>query len=264
MEQAITFQDADGHKIAGVLAKPDGKTDRIAVLCHGFLSNKNSKTNKTLTDILVSQGVATFRFDFFGQGESEGPFEQITVTLAVQQALAALDFVKANGYRQLALVGSSFGGLVSILAAAKWSPLTCLALKCPVPDFPEMLQLEFGEDGMAQWKTTDTIPNVVPGGSGRIRLAYAFYEDCARHIGYDAAKAVTPPTLIVQGVQDEYVSSKQILRLSESLGGPNSVAWLPDADHHFSKPEDFELMTTLLGNWVADHLNPAATSAAAR
>jgi len=131
----------------------------------------------------------------------------------------------------------------------------CVALKCPVPDFPEMLNLEFGETGMAQWKATATIPNVVPGGSGRIKLSYAFYEDSLRHNGFDAAKMITAPTVIVQGAHDEYVPPRQIHRLSESLGGPNSVAWLPDADHHFSSPEDFHLMTTLLSNWVADHLN---------
>ena len=102
---------------------------------------------------------------------------------------------------------------------------------------------------------SDTIPNVVPGGSGRIKLSYAFYEDSLCYSGYDAAKAITAPTFIVQGAQDEYVPPRQILKLSESLGGPNSVAWLPDADHHFSKQEDFQLMTTLLSNWVSDHLN---------
>jgi hypothetical protein len=254
MEQAITFQDADGHNIAGVLAKPDGKADRIAVLCHGFLSNKNSKTNKTLTDLLLPQGIATFRFDFFGQGESEGPFERITVTTAVQQALAALDLVKARGYRKLALVGSSFGGLVALLTAAKSPKLSCLALKCPVPDFPEMLNLEFGDKGMAEWKKTGTIPNVVPGGSGRIRLSYGFYEDCTRHIGYAAAKAVAAPTLIVQGNADEYVPIHQSRHLADELSGKNVLVVLPGADHHFSNPEHFRKMTTLLAQWVADHL----------
>jgi len=255
MEQALTFKDPAGHTVSGILASPPDGSDRLAVLCHGFLSNKNSHTNKTLTERLLPQGIATFRFDFFGQGESEGPFERITVSLAVSQALAALDMMSSKGYRKLALVGSSFGGLVSILAAAKWPHFICLALKCPVPDFPEMLQLEFGEAGMARWKATDTIPNVVPGGSGRIKLSYAFYEDSLCYSGYDAAKAITAPTFIVQGAQDEYVPPRQILKLSESLGGPNSVAWLPDADHHFSKQEDFQLMTTLLSNWVSDHLN---------
>ena len=98
-------------------------------------------------------------------------------------------------------------------------------------------------------------PERGPGGSGRIKLAYAFYEDSLCYSGYDAAKVVPAPAIIVQGAHDEYVPPRQILKLSESLGGPNSVAWLPDADHHFSKPEDFQLMTTLLSNWVADHLN---------
>ena len=66
MEEALTFTDQDGHKISGVFAKPEKKTDRIALFCHGFLSNKNSSTNRALTDILVPQGIATFRFDFFG------------------------------------------------------------------------------------------------------------------------------------------------------------------------------------------------------
>ena len=264
MEEAMTFTDPDGHKISGILAKPEKKTDRIAVFCHGFLSNKNSATNRALTDILVPQGIATFRFDFFGQGESEGPFENITVTTALRQALAALDLVKAKGYKKIALVGSSFGGLVALLTAAKNPKLLCLALKCPVPDFPEMLKLEFGDKEMAEWKKTGTIPNVVPGAGGRIKLSYEFYEDCTRHSGYDAAKAVAAPTLIVQGSAYEYVPIHQCRRLSEALAGKCSLVVLPGADHHFSNPSHFTDMTTLLAQWVADYLKPAARAAAAK
>ena len=259
MEHALTFKDPAGHAVSGILASPPNGSDRLAVLCHGFLSNKNSKTNQALTALLLPQGIGTFRFDFFGQGESEGPFEEITVSLAVSQALAALDLMSSKGYRKLALVGSSFGGLVSILAAAKWSHLVCLALKCPVPDFPEMLTLEFGEAGMAEWKATNTIPNVVPGGSGRIRLSYAFYEDSLCYSGYDAAKAVAAPTLIVQGNADEYVPLHQSRRLSEELTGKNVLVVLPGADHHFSNPSHFTEMTTLLAQWVSDHLNATAS-----
>src|ERR1700752_1696684 len=144
MEPVLTFKDPAGHAVSGIRPSSSNGSARLAVLSHGFLSNKNSHTNKNLTALLVPQGIATFRFDFFGQGESEGPFERITVFLAVSQALAALDLMSSKGYRKLALVGSSFGGLVALLAGAKWPKLSCLALKCPVPDFPEMLQLEFG------------------------------------------------------------------------------------------------------------------------
>src|SRR5207302_8950819 len=90
IEQALTFKDPAGHAVSGILASPPNGSDRLAVLSHGFLSNKNSHTNKTLSELLAPQGIATFRFDFFGQRESEGPFERLTVPLPVRQALAAL------------------------------------------------------------------------------------------------------------------------------------------------------------------------------
>src|SRR5512132_1429662 len=118
MEEPVFFNDASGHRIAAVLARPEQPTDHVAVLCHGFLSHKNSTSNQALTTRLVEQGIASFRFDCFGHGESDGPFAQLTPTLAMGQAMAALHYVLNRGYRRLALVGSSFGGLVSLLAAS--------------------------------------------------------------------------------------------------------------------------------------------------
>src|SRR5512139_2578035 len=151
VEERFSFLDPHGHRVAAILTTPDGESDRIAILCHGFLSSKTSSTNNALTRLLVDQGIATFRFDFFGQGESQGPFEQITTTMAIEQANLAIDLMKEKGYRQVGLMGSSFGGLVSILTASRRTDLACLALKCPVVDFAEELRLEFGDDGMAQW-----------------------------------------------------------------------------------------------------------------
>ena len=253
IEQALTFKDHEGHRVSGILASPPSHTDRATVLCHGFLSNKNSMTNKTLTTLLCEQGIAAFRFDFFGQGESEGPFEQISVSLAVKQALAALDLVASKGYQLIGLVGSSFGGLVALVAAAQWPSLSCLALKCPVPDFPEMLELEFGKQGIAEWKRTDTISDVT-GGESHVKLQYGFYEDCARHLGYDAAKIITAPTLIVQGDQDEYVPLHQSQRLYSALQSEKRLEILAGADDRFSRPEDYRRMTTLLADWIVQHL----------
>lgn len=253
MDEPLVFKDPNGHRVSAILATPDGDTDRLAVLCHGFLSGKNSTTNKTLTRLLTECGIATFRFDFFGQGESEGPFEAVTNTLAVGQAMAAIDLMRQRGYRRIGLMGSSFGGLVSILTAARRTDLACLALKCPVVDFAEELRLEFGAEEMARWKATDTIPNMM-GGTERIRLRYAFYEDCLRQIAYEPAQSITAPTLIVQGDADEHVPLHQSRRLFEALRVPKRLEMIPGADHQFTKGDDFKRMTTLLAEWLAAHL----------
>ncbi len=256
MEAALPFTDPHGHQVSAILATPDAGSDRVAILCHGFLSSKNSTTNKTLTRILLERGLATFRFDFFGQGESEGPFEQVTTGLAVDQATAAVRLMASKGFRKIGLMGSSFGGLVATLTASDNPSLVCLALKCPVVDFAEELRLEFGEEGMARWKATDTIPNIL-GGPGRMHLRYAFYEDCLERIAYEHARRITIPSLIVQGEADELIPLHQSRRLFEALQGVKRLDMIPGADHQFTKAEDFRRMTELIADWLIVHLAPA-------
>jgi alpha-beta hydrolase superfamily lysophospholipase len=228
----------------------------IAILCHGFLSSKTSSTNNALTRMLIAHGIATFRFDFFGQGESEGPFDRITTRLAVDQAHRAVELMREKRYRRIGLMGSSFGGLVSILTASQRTDLACLALKCPVVDFAEELQLEFGDDGMAQWKSTDTIPNIM-GGPDRITLRYAFYEDALRQIAYVPAQSITAPTVIVQGDKDEHVPLHQSRQLYEALRVEKHLELLPGADHQFTKGPDFTQMTQVIADWLIQHLSNA-------
>ncbi len=253
-EESLRFKDSEGHSVASILAVPDAPTDRAVILSHGFASQKNSTTNSVLTGHLVGQGLATFRFDFFGHGDSEGMFEDITVTIALDQVLRAIDLVSAKFYGRIGLVGSSFGGLIATLAAARRRDLVCLGLKCPVVDFGEELRLELGETGMAEWKATGTVPDFT-GAPGRVRLRYAFYEDALRHLGYDAAPHLTIPTLIVQGDADELIPLHQSRRLYEAMPITDKrLQILPGADHRFSRDEDFRTMTELLTDWMITHL----------
>jgi pimeloyl-ACP methyl ester carboxylesterase len=252
MVEPLSFIDSRGNRIAAALSVPAGGAKGIVILCHGFLSTKSSNTNQTLTRLLGEQNLATFCFDFFGQGESEGRFEDVTVSLAVGQAIAAFDYVKGKGYARIGLVGSSFGGLVGLLTAAQRPEIACLALKCPVVDFGEELGLEFGADELEQWKRTDTIPDL-EGGPTRIRLKYALYEDSLKHIAYGPARAITAPTLIVQGEQDELVPLHQCRRLLMALPGPKQLVLLPQADHRFTRPEDFHAMVTSIADWFATY-----------
>jgi len=255
MEERFSFFDLHGHRVASILTRPSSGTDRVAVLCHGFLSSKTSSTNSALTRTLTGHGIATFGFDFFGQAESEGPFDQITTTLAVEQANTAIDLMRQKGFRRIGLMGSSFGGLVSILTASQRTDLACLALKCPVVDFAEELRLEFGEDGMAEWKATNTIPNIM-GGPDRIKLQYAFYDDCLQQIAYIPAESITAPTVIVQGDQDEHVPLHQSQRLCEALRIKKHLELVPGADHQFTKGDDFKRMTKVIADWLIQHLPP--------
>ena len=252
-ETSLTFQDGEHHTVAATLAEPESQTGRAVILCHGFLSNKDSRTNLRLTELQIARGISTLRFDWFGMGESEGEFGRITVSTCCDQLERAISLMRERGYHELGLIGSSFGGLLAILVAQRHPELRAVGLKCPVPDFPEMLEHEFGSDGIEEWKRTNYIPDVT-GGTAPVFLDFAFYESCRAVNAYEAARTIKAPVLIVHGKQDELVPFHQIERLEESLPDDTKLVLLPEADHQFGRPEDFRRMTVHLADWMQTHL----------
>jgi dienelactone hydrolase len=186
-------------------------------------------------------------------GESPEPFAQFGIQQCGKQLDAAFRFLTDRGLDSLGLIGSSFGGFMAILSAPRYPQLHALGLKCPVVDFSEVLQLEFGTDGMERWKRTDYIPDIL-GGEQPIPLPYSFFEECLTYDGYVSASHIQAPTLIVHGDQDKIIPSHQIDRLVASLTVPKHLRLIPGADHQFGRPEDFRLMTTHLAKWMIDRL----------
>ena len=254
-ESQVALKDSTIPPLSAILATPPTPTSNLVILCHGFLSNKNSTTNIRLTELLIRQGISTLRFDWEGMGDSGHPFEDITLSACITQLDHLIEHYTSQGMGHIGLIGSSFGGLVSIICASRSAHIKVLGLKCPVPDFPEMLQLEFGRQAMLTWKATNRIPNVL-GGPDPIPLHFSFYEDCCRYHPFDCAQTITIPTLIVHGDADELVPIQQIHRLEQSLAGEKRLHLLTGANHHFARPEDFRTMTLLLSGWMAQHLRP--------
>jgi hypothetical protein len=92
------------------------------------------------------------------------------------------------------------------------------------------------------------------GGAERVRLKFRLYEDCLGHIAYEPASRIVTPTLIVQGGRDELVPLHQSQRLLEALRGPKRLDLLPEADHQFTRGEDFRAMTAAITDWLVSHL----------
>ena len=257
-QTTLTFEYAFGQTSA-ILTEPAKNTSTVIVLCHGFLSNKNSRTNLRLTELLVPQGLSTLGFDWFGMGDSSGEFTDIQVNICQAQLESVIAGIKNRGYQHISLIGSSFGGLLAILVGRGHPELFAIGLKCPVPDLQEMLQLEFGQEGLSTWKQTNTIPNVT-GGPDPTPLNFEFYQECSQFNGYQQAEKIMTPCLIVHGKQDELVPLHQIYQLHESLAGEKKLLLLPEANHHFGRPEDFRTMSVALKDWMVTHSPSSLTT----
>ena len=170
----------------------------IIILCHGFSTSKDSRTFVRLEEILNEEGISSFRFDFYAHGESKGNFEEITTSEAVDDVQNAIEFLKKSGHEKIGLVGSSFGGLASILTASQSEDLYLLALKSPVSDYKSMAHTRRSDEEIDDWKNKGYI-ELDSVNEERRRLNYSFYEDAEKVNAYEAARKIKIPALIVHG-----------------------------------------------------------------
>ena len=249
MQKEIFFENENGLRLCGVLSNPTNDSAApIVVLCHGFVTDKGGLTFVALEKALNDENISTFRFDFFGHGESAGKFEDITITREKLDIFATIKFLKSSGFSKIALVGSSSGGGAAIMAAAEIPDLFALVLKAPAVDHLELEIAERGREGIARWKKDGSVIYERSNGE-KFKLNYSFFEDLKNNIGFDVADKIAAPTLIVHGDADRDVPILQSIE-AQKLIPDCRLEVFPGADHKFTKSEDFEMMIKMISEFI--------------
>lgn len=253
MDQKLYFQNSKGNELCGLLSNSTGDISRpIIIFVHGFSSNKNTSNFVKLKDILDKDNIATFRFDVFGHGESEGKFEDITITEAVDDILQAIKFLQSKGYKRIGLLGSSFGGISSIMAASKTNDLFMLALKSPVSDYLEVEMNRFSEKDLEEWKKQGYRDYEDDGKI--LKLGYTFVADFKNNDAYKAATQISIPAIIVHGDADKTVPVSQSIKISKII--PNcKLVLIKGADHRYTEGDQAEQMLKAFSEFIVYESN---------
>lgn len=248
MKDKLFFENSKGTRLCGILSNPTtDKKKPIIALCHGFSTSKDGNTYTRLEKILNDNEISIFRFDLFGHGESDGKLEEITISEAVDDVLNAIRFLKESGYKKIGLLGSSFGGMASILAVLKRDDIYIMALKSPVSDYQSLLMLRDKEE-IDSWEQKGFIHFTSIYGE-KIKLNYSFFEDAIKANVYESADEIKLPTLIVHGDKDKIVPIEQSKKTA-SLIENCMLEIIKGADHTYSNPEHFEMMLDLISEFI--------------
>ncbi len=136
---AVTLVSA-GQKLFAIAHVPlvAGKKVPWVLFCNGFAGFKSARfrLGVRLSEALSRVGIASFRFDYRGTGDSEGSFSDITFQTKLEDTNAAVRFILDHprcDQDRFALLGRSFGGLVALATAAQNSA-RAVALWAPVFD----------------------------------------------------------------------------------------------------------------------------------
>ncbi len=248
-EETISFRNCRGDTLSGVLHHPlAGESTGSVILCHGMDSDKNSEKLIYLGRQLAQSSVLALRFDFAYVGESSGKFEDITYSGEIDDLAAAYAHVQSHRPGKTAILGSSMGGTVALLFAARESAVTGLVtVAAPIhPEkFPRRIltatQLrEWRERGFTHY-------------NGR-RLNVSLLDDLDCLDVSAAVRRVKCPVLILHGDADEVVPVEEAYELSNCLAGPKRLSILKDSDHRLSNPAVMQQAIDEAQAWLMQHV----------
>lgn len=182
---------------------------------HGFASGPTSRKAQFLAQRLAAEGYKVTIADL-----AEGDFENLTIT-------GQLRVIERHaGGAPVHLIGSSLGGYLACLYAARHPEVEKLVLLAPGFGFPRRYPEMLGAEAVERWRATGTMPVYHYADQCERPLGYGLVEDAAQYEDYPD---VSQPTLILHGIHDDVVPSSLSERFAH--GRSNVRVELLDSDH---------------------------------
>ena len=243
MIQVLELGAGEQARRLAVLAR-DGLAPPVVWL-GGFRSDMRATKAEALDQWAHASGRRFVRFDYSGHGESDGRFEEGTISHWLADALAVLERFAPE---RPILVGSSMGSWLALLAARallRSKPDRApsgLVLIAPAIDFTERLMWDRFPDDIRRgiereglWLLTSAYsPDPTP-------ITRALIEDGRAHLLLRGSIETGCAVHILQGMEDPDVPWRHALELVEHLPGEDvSLTLIKDGDHRLSRPEDLD------------------------
>lgn len=189
-------------------------TPRILYL-HGFASGPGSKKAQYFAARFAAAGVPVSIPDL-----AEGAFEQ----LSISGQLAVVAREAAGG--PVSLIGSSLGGYLAALYAARHPEVHKVVLLAPAFGFPRRWPERLGPQTMADWERTGWLPVFHYGDRQERRVGYHLIADGRL---YEDFPAVHQPCLVFHGRHDDVVRAEWSEQFAATR--PNVELHIEDSGH---------------------------------
>jgi len=255
MEEYVTIKKKNST-LRGMIHIPDqGEAPYPGViLYHGFAGNRMEPSFifVRFSRLLMANGIASVRFDFRGSGESDGDFEEMTLSSEIEDAFAILDYFTGRpeiDRQRIFLLGLSMGGSIAGYAAGskeskgsksgKGAGIKGLILWAAAGEMKVLARVRSSAD--------KSLPPENPLDRKGLKLGLGFIDDIENLEIMKVTSRYRGPVLIVHGSDDETVPPEVALEYKKFLSGPTRLISIYGADHAFGAiPWQEELFSNTL------------------
>jgi alpha-beta hydrolase superfamily lysophospholipase len=281
MEEKVQWKSPAGLRLCGVVHVPDGLRPgerRAAMLVlHGFGSNKDSETMRTVAGLFASLGYVALRFDMRGCGESEGERGRVICLEQVEDTRSALGFLSNHpSVTRIGVFGHSFGAAVAVYTAGV-EPRVAACISSggwghgekkfrKQHESPEAWQrfssmMEEGRRRKARGEKMmvprfDIVPirpelraNLAPGSI--LEFPFDVVESMYDFRANDVVAKIAPrPLLLVHPANDTVTPTEQSIDLFQLAGQPTELHLFAEVDH-FLFSDGNPMVLAVVRDWLA-------------
>lgn len=254
-ETPVTFTSG-GMQIVGMLHRPETGTRPPGVLfLHGCTGNRSEGhwLFVKLARHFAARGIMSLRFDFRHSGESEGAFEDMTLSGEISDALRALDHLSGEcgaDPARIGLLGLSMGGAIAAIVAGRLKErVRSAVLLNPVGNPAEDLA------GLAETRAVDASRFPVEFNSHL--FGKAFLDELPAIRPLEEIAGARCPVLVVSGAADRTINparSREYREILADRGIPSELHVIDGADHTFASVAWEREVMERAGQWFAETL----------
>ena len=227
----------------GYFHKPQRDKHPVCLIFNGFTGQKTGTKfcYVQLARMLEAKGIATFRFDFLGSGESDGNFVDMTFQDELSCARVILEeTLKMENCTEIYVLGHSMGGAVaSELAKLYPDQIKKMVLWAPAFNLPNALDYLTGL--VARAKTYD---------HNGYEISDEFVQDILKRDFYEHLDTYKNQLLIIHGTKDTTVPYEISKRYRQLFHPGFSFVPIENGNHNFDKCEDIKKVLQLSLNFL--------------
>ncbi|XP_071918660.1 putative uncharacterized protein YDL057W isoform X2 [Coffea arabica] len=243
-QKRVRIQNRYGEKLVGILHETGSK--EVVIICHGFRSSKDRIPMVNLAAAFEKEGISAFRFDFAGNGESEGSFQYGNYHREADDLRAVIQHFQEEKCFVAALVGHSKGGNAVLLYASRDNDIQIIVNIAGRFNLERGIEGRLGKDFLEKIEQNGFIDVKNRRGKTKYRVSK---ESLMDRLATDTRAACQKidrncRVLTVQGSVDEFVPVSDAKEFAKHI--PNHILHIFEGADHYFTSHQHELASVVL------------------
>ncbi len=239
----FSFKNSLGQELAARIYYKGRNNKRGVVFSHGLFSSKDGYKITKMAEYIVNAGYSLMTFDFTYSGESPGDIIDISVIQEVDDLCRAVETFRGMGIENIHLMGSSMGGVVSILAGSKedMSPESVILIATPLK-FDGLIPADIQDNKNEE---DDIYISGIP-------VKKKFITELKSLDVASAVEKIDSPVLLIHGKLDEVVSYKDFEAIKGLVKSQCNSLLIEDGDHNLTEEKHLNIIKEKVVNWLGE------------